>query len=717
MPCVLARKTCLLWILAALVCSASAADDVRPVQIQIQEQEPGTFLVQWQVPQVLPPQAMPAPVLPTNCRPDGEASVRVQNASWLNRQRYRCADGLAGLPVRVDFPFGNPSLSTILRVELLSGERYAHMLAPGETRWEVPTDASSDAPLRAARRGVIAGASHALDHWAHFALVGAVALLGSATLIGVFTLGQLAALGVSALIGIELDPTLAELGLILAVVLLLREALRPSDERRQVESLTMVSGVVHGFGLAALGAQLEIGVAQTALMALGMDVTLLAFAAGGLLLLNRYPRRRALAYGLGAGAVAIGLGLITSDPMSAEAPRLVASRLPALASATSTGPGSSRIAPRTPDAPVQSFVAIEAFEVRQEILIRLADIADSLGLERNGVLELDEQAPVKDRIKSLGLSGSAIAIDGEPREAREARVDFMTVNAAGVLPRPRPVRETVADAYVGFSVSYLTKSTPREVTLSWESFLEEAPIIPSTMIDPETTRSALLALDAPTMTWTNELSEDPVPTVEAVSVEPAMLPIPTLSLPLVLLAAVFAYAAIRGTRVTLSSGLSRMALALAMLAAPVGNVAIALPTATADSPEAARRILAGILPNVYRAFEFRDESQAYDRLAVSVTGDTLTDVYLEHQRALEMEERGGARASVEAVEVGDVSAVEPQDDGGFEALASWQVGGTVTHFGHRHFRQNRYDARVRVVPVDDLWKIRTIEVLQEERVR
>ena len=120
---------------------------------------------------------------------------------------------------------------------------------------------------------------------------------------------------------------------------------------------------------------------------------------------------------------------------------------------------------------------------------------------------------------------------------------------------------------------------------------------------------------------------------------------------------------------------------------------------------------------MYRAFEFRDESQTYDRLSVSVVGETLTDVYLEHQRALEMEERGGARARVEAVEVSEVSSVEPESDGGFEAVATWQVGGTVTHFGHRHFRQNRYNARVRVVPVDDLWKIRAIEVLQEERLR
>jgi len=50
-------------------------------------------------------------------------------------------------------------------------------------------------------------------------------------------------------------------------------------------------------------------------------------------------------------------------------------------------------------------------------------------------------------------------------------------------------------------------------------------------------------------------------------------------------------------------------------------------------------------------------------------------------------------------------------------MASWNVGGTVVHFGHRHFRQNRYVAHVVVVPVEGAWKIESITVLDEERLR
>ena len=114
---------------------------------------------------------------------------------------------------------------------------------------------------------------------------------------------------------------------------------------------------------------------------------------------------------------------------------------------------------------------------------------------------------------------------------------------------------------------------------------------------------------------------------------------------------------------------------------------------------------------------FRDaEALIYDRLAVTVTGETLTDVYLQQRRALEAEERGGAQARVEAVEVLEARDISSLDSG-FLVRATWTVGGMVTHFGHRHFRQNRYDANIQIVPVEGSWKLQSIEVLEQERVQ
>jgi hypothetical protein len=241
--------------------------------------------------------------------------------------------------------------------------------------------------------------------------------------------------------------------------------------------------------------------------------------------------------------------------------------------------------------------------------------------------------------------------------------------------------------------------------------------IPATVTDPEVSQATLLTADEPSLRWVNELAEDPVSSVVAIAVEPTRLPIPLLSLPFLAIALVFLVGGVRRSRSPHSLVIARVSLAVALVVGPLGDVAVALPVSPAPTEAQARRILAGVLPNVYRAFELREESAAYDRLSVSVTGETLTEIYLEHRRALEMEERGGARARVEAVEVSGVSEVLPEPNGGFDAEASWSVGGTVTHFGHRHFRQNRYQARVIMVPVDDLWKIRSIDILDEERVR
>ena len=53
---------------------------------------------------------------------------------------------------------------------------------------------------------------------------------------------------------------------------------------------------------------------------------------------------------------------------------------------------------------------------------------------------------------------------------------------------------------------------------------------------------------------------------------------------------------------------------------------------------------------------------------------------------------------------------------GFTALATWTVTGSVGHWGHIHKRSNRYQAELDIAPVDGVWKIVGLELLQEERI-
>jgi len=703
------------WTMLAcgmFVFANAAADDVRPVQVQIREREPRVFLVQWQVPQVMQPQAMPMPLMPEGCEPEGARTVEEQPGAWLNRQIFRCRHELAGQSIGIRYPFGNPSLSTVLRIELLTGDRYATLLAPTDDAWEIPAAPSIDAPLRAVSDAVLGGVRHVFDHPIHIVFVLAVTAFGSIRLVTYFGVGQIVAV-ILAAFGVELATAFSEAALALATLLLANQVFRSGEPHAHVGSMVGAAGMIHGLGLASV----TDGSATLVLAILGMDVTFLTLGVvlAKIVSANRRFQRTA-AYASGIASVALGLGLMFFDAPDTQASRSTAPFIPSALRAPSGAQASRRVSPAAVDAPMQSFLAIEAFEVRHEVLVRLGDVADAIGLGILDTIAVTDQVDIKQRVAELVHGVHAIDIDGVTAPNTIERVDFMTVDAQGVLPRTAPVPEPVDRAYVGVTAEYLTPSTAREVVLRWIAF-DVAQSVPATVTDPEVSQGTVLTAGTPELSWTNVLAEDPTPSVTAIAVEPTQFPLPLLSIPLILAAAWLTWAGWQGRRSEESLLAARVVLGVGLVVGPLGAVPVSLPFNPAPSEGQARRVLAGILPNVYRAFEFRDETAAYDRLAVSITGETLTDIYLEHRRALEMEERGGARARVEAVEVLEVPSVTAGSDGGFDAQASWSVSGMVTHFGHRHFRQNRYEARVVVVPVEGTWKIRSIEVLDEQRVR
>lgn len=721
------------------LCSAIAvADIVQPVNLQLREQEPDTYLVQWSAPQTYPVQALPEPVLPDDCQPQGERLLQQQPGTWLNRQVFRCKDPIAGREIGVHYPFVSAGQSAMLRVELLSGEQMVHALNPGEDRWLVPEiDAGLTAHLwRNLRRAVMDGLRHFLVGWLHLAFWAAIAVVregeGAVGRVGAFTLGQILAVATSVAFGVWMPAVVAEGGLAVAVIVLAGAALRSSDDPRQLLAVCGATGLLHGWGLTALlpmpQSFVETKWLYQLLAVAGMDACLLlltmaALAAGSRVGKGLWVPRfsRLVSYGLGSFGVAATLLLIFAGVVGEAGAAADRSRLPGIPGSDNgaSAPGSRRVAAQGSQAPIQSFLSIEAFEVRHQILVRLRDLARELEIEGMEILAVEVQPEIKERLQDFSVPLAAVEIDGAPAVPIVDRIDFLTVDTQGVLPRNEPVVERLAEAYMGITLVFLTSQTPESVDLIWGVFPEGLTGIPATASDPEFSQTVTLNVEAPRLTWQNNLSVDLVPTVSAIAIEPRVVAIPVAAMLFVAVALVLLGTVFKGAAGATKRAWVRVGFVIALLVAPAGELALALPSGfgSVPSPGGARRILAGVLPNVYRAFEFREESDAYDRLAVSVTGDTLSTIYLEHRRALEMEERGGARARVEAVEVQEIRAVAAGGEGGFETDAVWVVGGTVTHFGHRHFRQNRYDARVSLVPVDDTWKIHRIELYDEERLR
>jgi hypothetical protein len=216
-----------------------------------------------------------------------------------------------------------------------------------------------------------------------------------------------------------------------------------------------------------------------------------------------------------------------------------------------------------------------------------------------------------------------------------------------------------------------------------------------------------------------------VPTVARLELDPARttlkLPLASLLCLLVLIPLGFQIRRRRqnGGAIGLPAGLLILALAGSVLLYPFLKVAVAKPAVMAPkmTEKEAVVVLNNLLKNVYRSFDFREEDDVYDRLATSVSGDLLSEIYLQNRKSLVVTQAGGARARVKTVEIQEVG-VKPLTGHPLGLLfeARWTALGTVGHWGHIHTRQNWYHANVTVEPVDGAWKITGLELLEEKRI-
>jgi hypothetical protein len=154
-------------------------------------------------------------------------------------------------------------------------------------------------------------------------------------------------------------------------------------------------------------------------------------------------------------------------------------------------------------------------------------------------------------------------------------------------------------------------------------------------------------------------------------------------------------------------------LVAAALVATVGAFGLARRAATSDERNDA--IVEGLLHNVYRAFDFRGEERIYDVLSASVEGDLLTRIFIEVRQSLELVNQGGARVKVQQIDLVDLDA-RPGRNGGFLATATWNVRGSVGHWGHMHQRNNQVRAELDIEAVGAVWKLTGIEILEEQRL-
>lgn len=290
---------------------------------------------------------------------------------------------------------------------------------------------------------------------------------------------------------------------------------------------------------------------------------------------------------------------------------------------------------------------------------------------------------------------------------------------------------------VRFNLVWSIKSAPQEIELSWPSYPPDTTIDP---VDPppmqiageaaiEGIREAVFfTVESPVWLWRSgstsieeRLVAIPPPTPRA----PWRIPLLSvvvgglaLVIGLCLLASSRRTRAVAGLVIMVLGGGCALLLAELLIFdfSPPGRSRLEPPTT-----QQAEDLFIPLHGNIYRAFDYVEESDVYDALERSVSGELLDELYRMIYSSLVMEEAQGATSRVLAVrpvelEIESIEVDSERSMVHFTALYRWQVDGRVAHWGHMHERTNEYLARTKVVGSPDGWRIESIKLLEQERM-
>ena len=376
---------------------------------------------------------------------------------------------------------------------------------------------------------------------------------------------------------------------------------------------------------------------------------------------------------------------------------------------------------------LMSFLYIEPHEVRHEILIRVKDLENwmDLGLRGDQYIEIDELDDLRQRIGTFLLTKNPVSTDGETARPILDRSNYIKVDVTGIQLLEQPQRLEQSTAIVGVIIAYLTESLPQEVSVDWELFTDQVQRVPATATDPAGPLPTYLTPDDNVHTWTNFLKNYTPPAVVQVALKDTVgkITLPVVSIGAIIIAIAIGWWLWQLRRQQLPYMLPLLAFVtatvIAVVAFPFMKLTINTPAVMIGqlSTDETRLIMHSLLKNVYRSFDFRDESDVYDKLALSVQGELLEEIYLQNRKSFAVKKAGGAQARVDEVEIIEAEAESlPSEEKGYAVKAKWTAQGSVGHWGHVHTRKNYYDALLNLQVENGYWKITGLQLLEEKRI-
>lgn len=247
-------------IAAAFLVSAAEAHDARPLVVKVVLSGDNAFL-SWRTPPSVDAGNAPLVTIAEPCTPRSDGGAR---ASLEGRRAYVCPNGLTRIDIL--YPFYNPSLSTVIRVDAGGSKTHSVLLTPDESQW---TPAGEAGFWSVARAYFGLGVEHILIGIDHVLFVGGLLMLAGSlprilvTITG-FTVAHSLTLGLVALGVLSISIPAVEAVIALSIVFVAAEIARGRRNTLAWTRPVLVAsafGLLHGAGFAAaLG---EIGLPDT----------------------------------------------------------------------------------------------------------------------------------------------------------------------------------------------------------------------------------------------------------------------------------------------------------------------------------------------------------------------------------------------------------------------------------------------------------------------
>jgi hydrogenase/urease accessory protein HupE len=271
-----------------------AAHPLAPSLFELHETEPGNLQIRWKTPARVARGGAPHPVLPKQCRPEGEPHWTREGTGRVLRFEARCDPaGLVGSELGVD-GLATSRTEALLEIELSDRRTFREVLRGSRPRFVIPERPRA---LHVAESYFALGARHILSGFDHLAFVfGLMLLVGRGRplfwAITAFTAGHSVTLSLAALGFVAFPVQLLEIAIALSLVALGVELARREGGTHVSSALAPLGaalfGLLHGLGFA--GALHSIGLPSGSIpislvsFNVGVEVGQLAFIGCVLLL-------------------------------------------------------------------------------------------------------------------------------------------------------------------------------------------------------------------------------------------------------------------------------------------------------------------------------------------------------------------------------------------------------------------------------------------------